>query len=624
MSPTPGRMRKQKIDLSGNNNGNGNGNGKPVVGGLGPIANPNYWSQNGSTVSSSSFLGTLNNYPLLVKINNTQRASFTNTGLTVYGNTCTYTATVDSILTAWQIIVNDVLQATIIITDTINSSQYLLNGVPLDFPSMQNEISNLLAENIIRDSSITNIQNQVSNIQQSQWAYTGNNSISYSGNASVTGNLESNNLLSDTVVLSGGILFSDGSVQTTAADFSGNSSDTTLITTTLNIENDAMVGNNLNVGNTVSIGSGTLYLQGYNDNNPQNHIYTSNADLYIQDGSKGLHYNTIINANNSNGKVGIGTNTPLAKLHLKGGDLLMEHDYYLKSKRNGNNVSLIGINGIADILIGEASTYPSAVRIFTPTDPGQGVSIENAVSTLAFFKNDGNVGIGTSDPKAALHILRNDGALALEGTNHVYMKFYPTGFSNGSKAWLGFGTGSGVYATALRLANEYDGGKIYFSTKSGSTVSNAVIDEHGNLGLGTTDPEAKLHIRVNTGEVAFAVYNGNGMQFKIMDDGKFYARGYKIMLGNFPDYVFGKNYQRMRPVEKAKYIEEYGHLPYLPSAKEVEKEGLDVGDGLIGITRNVEENSLDINDLHKQNIELLKRIEKLENEIKTIKNKKDY
>ena len=68
----------------------------------------------------------------------------------------------------------------------------------------------------------------------------------------------------------------------------------------------------------------------------------------------------------------------------------------------------------------------------------------------------------------------------------------------------------------------------------------------------------------------------------------------------------------MTSEEKAKYIDEFGHMPYLPSAKEIEKDGLDVGDGLIGITKNVEESSLDINDLFKQNMELFNRIEKLE------------
>ncbi len=146
---------------------------------------------------------------------------------------------------------------------------------------------------------------------------------------------------------------------------------------------------------------------------------------------------------------------------------------------------------------------------------------------------------------------------------------------------------------------------------------NVVINQNGYVGIGTNNPQAKLQINVdNDADIAFAVYNGTTEQFRIMGDGKFYAKSYKIMLPPFPDYVFGKNYKRMTADAKAKYFDEFGHMPYLPSAKEIEKDGLDVGDGLIGITKNVEENSLDINDLFKQNIELFKRIEKLEKENK--------
>jgi hypothetical protein len=53
----------------------------------------------------------------------------------------------------------------------------------------------------------------------------------------------------------------------------------------------------------------------------------------------------------------------------------------------------------------------------------------------------------------------------------------------------------------------------------------------------------------------------------------------------------------------------------MPSAKEIETEGLDVGDGLIGITRNVEEISLDVIDIFIQNEILYKYIQELQDRI---------
>jgi hypothetical protein len=45
----------------------------------------------------------------------------------------------------------------------------------------------------------------------------------------------------------------------------------------------------------------------------------------------------------------------------------------------------------------------------------------------------------------------------------------------------------------------------------------------------------------------------------------------------WPDYVFNKNYQ-VRPLsETESFIKKNGHLPNMPSQKEVAKNGVDVG-----------------------------------------------
>ena len=64
------------------------------------------------------------------------------------------------------------------------------------------------------------------------------------------------------------------------------------------------------------------------------------------------------------------------------------------------------------------------------------------------------------------------------------------------------------------------------------------INYLGKVGIGTTTPNAKLQVNVaSNADVAFAVYRDNTEQFRIMGDGKFYGRGYKIKAepGTFPD-----------------------------------------------------------------------------------------
>ena len=61
--------------------------------------------------------------------------------------------------------------------------------------------------------------------------------------------------------------------------------------------------------------------------------------------------------------------------------------------------------------------------------------------------SSGNVGIGTDSPQDKLHIKSNGGSIfSMEGTDHVYMEFYPRTFATGRKAYIGFGdTGAGTF-----------------------------------------------------------------------------------------------------------------------------------------------------------------------------------
>ena len=107
-----------------------------------------------------------------------------------------------------------------------------------------------------------------------------------------------------------------------------------------------------------------------------------------------------------NGKIGIGINpTSSAKLEVNG-DILVGFNQFIRGKRSGGVSSkLIGyIENDENEHILAFSSYtsvPSEVRIFTPTDPNQGVSIYSD-KRLVFFRNDGNVGIGVDNPSEKL------------------------------------------------------------------------------------------------------------------------------------------------------------------------------------------------------------------------------
>ena len=64
--------------------------------------------------------------------------------------------------------------------------------------------------------------------------------------------------------------------------------------------------------------------------------------------------------------------------------------------------------------------------------------------------------------------------------------------------------------------------------------------------------------------------------------------------------------------EVEKHINENGHLPNMPSAAEVEKDGIAVGDIIKRQQEKIEELTLYLIEMKKQNDELQKRMEALE------------
>ena len=82
----------------------------------------------------------------------------------------------------------------------------------------------------------------------------------------------------------------------------------------------------------------------------------------------------------------------------------------------------------------------------------------------------------------------------------------------------------------------------------------------------------------------------------------------------WPDYVFEPEYNLLSLEETEAFIKKHQHLPELPSAKEIEANGVQLGEMNRLLLQKIEELTLHLIEQQKLNKELIQRIEKIENE----------
>lgn len=149
------------------------------------------------------------------------------------------------------------------------------------------------------------------------------------------------------------------------------------------------------------------------------------------------------------------------------------------------------------------------------------------------------------------------------------------------------------YAVRKDAAGYY--APLLFKSNGDIILAGARNAANGNVGIGTTDTKGyKLAV------------NGDAMFTRIKV--KSYAA--------WPDYVFSDNYKLLSLSELREYIKTNQHLPEMPSAAEVEKDGLDLGEMNKKLLQKVEELTLYMLDLDRQNRQLKTEVEELKARVK--------
>jgi len=287
--------------------------------------------------------------------------------------------------------------------------------------------------------------------------------------------------------------------------------------------------------------------------------------------SSGNDYFRILN----NGNIGIGNSNPAARLSFPNldattnatgigwwnGDPTMYGIYRSAGGWDAPNYQQLNLAWQTGIVLNPGTLYgKSYVDV-----QGSGLRVTS-----------GNVGIGTTTPSVPLSFgssLANSKIALWENNGLRY--------------------GLGIAPFQFRLHLPAPDARFSFLSDEAGTNELMTILGTGNIGIGTNNPQAKLAVK-----------------------GDICAQKVKVAAnGCWADYVFHPSY-KLRPLtELEQYIHEQQHLPEVPTANEVEKEGIDLGNNQALLLKKIEELTLYVIELNKQVQEQNKEIVQLKRQL---------
>ena len=338
---------------------------------------------------------------------------------------------------------------------------------------------------------------------------------------------------------------------------------------------------------------------------------------------------------NANGNNGIGLNSPNSKLHIRvnkyeptltvgsypsidsRGDIVL-------NLQNNNNAFEFGVTSKVGgrrswILARHANTNfgNTYSTLHLQPDLGdkskyQGVAIgypsEDGINVGAHLAINGNVGILTKNPDYALTV---KGYTKIGGNQNTQIMLADRGWS-ASHALLfnsypseNFVNGGLNVFQNTKYANDEGSnansgaGGVFFNGNGGVLEFKISKVSTGKDGFVEWANQTQLAILRN-GNVGIGVLNGENysnsqidlIDHKLTINGKVRAREVKVSLDNWPDYVFEEGYKLPTLTDVAIFISENNHLPNIPSADDVVKGGIYLGDMNSRLLQKIEELTL--------------------------------
>lgn len=235
-----------------------------------------------------------------------------------------------------------------------------------------------------------------------------------------------------------------------------------------------------------------------------------------------------------------------------------------------------------------AHSYYGGIRFYNQGYPNAYDVATGAKMVMSIM--NGNVGIGEADPRSLL-------TLSSDNISDVLINRSPAKYAR-----VVFATG-GVKKWYVGMDNDVTPNSDMFVIESPYTTHFS-IDPAGNVGIGNTDTRG----------------------YKLAVAGSAIATSMTVQLkSQWPDYVFGPSYELPSLKDISNYVRSNKHLPELPSAKEIEAKGVDVGEILKLQTKKIEELTLyliqkdrQLEAQQKKALEQDRRFKRLESRLRSL------
>jgi hypothetical protein len=236
-----------------------------------------------------------------------------------------------------------------------------------------------------------------------------------------------------------------------------------------------------------------------------NVIQVDSTRTYLYGGTNGVQFRTADNASalvdiTNAGNVGIGTSSPSSSWASANNFVISD------TSSDGGMTILSSTSGNGNIMFSDAAAgaFSDARGLISYLHASDAMRFMTANSEAMRIDSSGNVGIGTSSPDAPLEIEGNVssttqfsgfGGLRIHNAN---------GSAHGvtSEMYFTAGTGSSNRGAAIgsQFTSAASGNDLYFATNGGNVSSTNTLSERmritsaGNVGIGTSSPQAELHV----------------------------------------------------------------------------------------------------------------------------------